>query len=551
VNSLDKIQNNHSNKIIWVFFFIILSIGSFTFTDYGISIDEEFQRSSGYYWLSYVLNLTSFTELAQEVQIKYNNIKGFTLLSPDIIPFYGVVFDLPLAFIENLFNIEDSRDYFFLRHWVNFFIFFISSIFFYKLLLERFNVFYVSFIGTIFYILSPRIYGSSFYNNKDTLFLSLVTIALYYCFKSLDKSNYKNLFILSVLSAICTSTRIIGIFIPVSFILIYFLSSTTEKKDYKNFLKIFFYISSYYFFLVLHWPFLWESPIKNLIWLFSSADEYLINIKVLFNGNYFNSNLLPFSYIPIWILISTPVIHLIFFIIGFFYMSKRSLGRFINIQEKSSYSDFWRGGKERKDFYILLNFLINLFFLIFISKTFYNGWRHVYFLNVFLVYFSTFGFYLVYNNAKKIKKRSILFITALMMFFLLVGRMVIYHPYQNIYFNFLVTDKIKKEFDIDYNGLSGVKFLEIILRNDKNEKINIAVASFLPLERSLALLKENDRKKINIVGQEYQIADYIFTNNISEVDKNFDKKYNIPTNFIKVNELLVDGARVYEVYKRN
>ena len=59
--------------------------------------------------------------------------------------------------------------------------------------MNRFNNFYISFIGTIFYVLSPRIYGSSFYNNKDTLFLSLVTIALYYCFKSLDNLNYKNI----------------------------------------------------------------------------------------------------------------------------------------------------------------------------------------------------------------------------------------------------------------------------------------------------------------------------------------------------------------------
>ena len=30
--------------------------------------------------------------------------------------------------------------------------------------------------------MSPRIYGSSFFNNKDVVFLSLVTIALFYCF---------------------------------------------------------------------------------------------------------------------------------------------------------------------------------------------------------------------------------------------------------------------------------------------------------------------------------------------------------------------------------
>ena len=551
MNSLNNIQKNHSNKIISSFFLIILIIGCFTFTDYGISIDEEFQRSSGYYWLSYVLDFTSFNNLATEVQNKYNDIKSFTLLSPEIISFYGVIFDLPLALIETLFNVENSRNYFFLRHLINFLIFFISSIFFYKLLLNRFNNFYVGFIGTIFYVLSPRIYGSSFYNNKDTLFLSLVTIALYYCFKSLDNLNYKNIIIFSIISAICTSTRIIGIFIPVSFLLIFLMSKTSGKTNYKTIYKILFYIILYYFFLVIHWPFLWEAPIKNFIWLITSTDQFLIKMEVMFSGNYFKSNLLPFSYLPTWIIISTPVIHLIFFFLGSFYVFRRILIRFTNIKENNNFSDFWRGNNEKKDFYIFFSFLICFIYLIFIHKTFFNGWRHSYFLNIFLVYFSTYGFYLVYNNIKIIKKKIMLLLLVLLMTFFLAGRMLIYHPYQNIYFNFLVTDVMKQGFDIDYNGLSGIDFLQKILVNYDNKKINIAVASYLPLERSLALLKESDKKKINIVGQEYAIADYIFSNNISEVNKKLNNKYKIPNNFTKIDELIIDDAKVYNVYRRN
>jgi len=551
VNSLNNIQINHSNKIISAFFLIILIIGSFTFTDYGISIDEEFQRSSGYYWLSYVLDFTNLNELKIEVKNEYNNIKGFTLLSPETIPFYGIIFDLPLAFIETFFNIENSRNYFFLRHWFNFFIFFISSIFCYRLLLNRFNIFYVSFLGTIFYVLSPRLYGSSFYNNKDTLFLSLVTIAIYYCFKSLDKHSYKNLIIFAIISAICTSTRIIGIFIPISFILIYFLSAISQNRYFRDIYKILFYLAAYYFFLVLHWPFLWEAPLKNFILLFGSTDQLLVNMKVMFNGTYYDSNLLPYYYVPIWIAISTPVIHLIFFFPGFFYIFKRSFSRFINIKEKSNFSDFWRGDAEKKDFYILFNFLICLLYVVFIHKNFFNGWRHIYFLNIFLIYFSTYGFYLIYNNSKTVIKKTILFLLVFLMLSLLTTRMIIYHPYQNIYFNFLVNDEVKKGFDIDYNGLSGISFLKKILANNKDKKIIVSVASYLPLERSLALLKKNDRNRIKIVGQEYLISDYIFTNNISEVNKNFDNKYNIPKKFIKVDELFIDGAQLYKVYKKN
>ena len=52
-----------SQKIIFLLFFTFFLVGLFTFRDYGISIDEEFQRSSGFYWLNYILSFTSFDEL--------------------------------------------------------------------------------------------------------------------------------------------------------------------------------------------------------------------------------------------------------------------------------------------------------------------------------------------------------------------------------------------------------------------------------------------------------------------------------------------------------
>ena len=55
----------------------------------------------------------------------------------------------------------------------------------------------------------------------------------------------------------------------------------------------------------------------------------------------------------------------------------------------------------------------------------------------------------------------------------------------------------------------------------------------MPLERSLKLLSPAQAKQIQIVGQEYFMADYIFNNNISEVNKFKNNKYKIPDNFEK------------------
>ena len=145
-----------SQKIIFLLFPTFFLVGLFTFKDYGISVDEEFNRISGFYWLNYILSFTSFDELKNVVGIKLNEINDFTL-GPALEvatnhPYYGVVFDLPLAFIEVIFKINDSKEYFHLRHLLTFVLFFVSSIFFYKLLLNRFSNYNIALIGTLFFV---------------------------------------------------------------------------------------------------------------------------------------------------------------------------------------------------------------------------------------------------------------------------------------------------------------------------------------------------------------------------------------------------------------
>ena len=130
--------------------------------------------------------------------------------------------------------------------------------------------------------------------------------------------------------------------------------------------------------------------------------------------------------------------------------------------------------------------------------------------------------------------------------------MIIYHPYQNIYFNNFFNKVAHEKFEVDYWGLTGKKFLEYILvLEENNNHIKIATASYLPLERSIKLLSKKDRVKIQIIGQDYENADYLFTNFISEVDKNSDDKYKIPYNFNKIDEFILDNITVYQVFKKN
>ena len=80
---------------------------------------------------------------------------------------------------------------------------------------------------------------------------------------------------------------------------------------------------------------------------------------------------------------------------------------------------------------------------------------------------------------------------------------------------------------LSYNGeIYNFKDLKnILIQESNNVVINVANASWTPFFNGKDLLKENDKKRLNFVGQEYNKADYIYTNYIYEVDIRYNNKY--------------------------
>ena len=542
-----KANNFLLRNICYFLFLTYFLVGIFIVDDFGISVDEEFHRYSGFYWLNYILEFTDFNGLKTAVTLKLSQIGGHTLPNPKNFPFYGVTFDLPLAFLETLFDIEESKNYFLLRHYVNFIIFFISSIFFYLILKIRFKNNMIIFLGILLYLSSPRIFGQSFYNNKDIIFLSLLTINFYFFFRVIDHKSIKNIFLFSIFSALTCATRVVGIFIPIVFISVLFLTKNTRKD---NLLSIFKIISIYLlltaFFLYFFWPYLWSDPFSNLFYSLKTFSKYPATFQMLYNGAYIDSKFLPLSYLPVWMFITIPLSILVLFFYGYLIFLRRLFKRILNIKEETFFNDFWRGSNEKKDFLIFLCFNVIFFYIILSNSDLYNGWRHLYFLHFFISYISCLGIYLVVLKFKKFKFISII------IFFLISSNyidIIKFHPYQGSYFNLFNVKK--NNYEIDYWGLAGVRFLEQILNDNKNkELIKIGVASYLPLERSLKMIDKELSIRLKIVGQNYSNADYIFNNNISEVNKFVDDKYNIPKDFKLVDEFSINGFIMYEMYKK-
>ncbi len=150
---------------------------------------------------------------------------------------------------------------------------------------------------------------------------------------------------------------------------------------------------------------------------------------------------------------------------------------------------------------------------------------------------------------KKIFKKIVFLILLISIVYNIVA-IIAYHPFQSLYFNELIINEIDKKYEIDYHGLSGKNFFQQIDKLDNSEVIKIGVASHTPLHRSLEGIEEETKKKIYVVGQEFHNADYIYKNNISEVNPFLNNKYNIPKNFVKVYEFKVNKVLIYEIFKR-
>ena len=542
----------HKNtSLLIIFYGLALILSYWRLEEFGIHIEEKFHRLNGLYWLNYLSEIFGFSDFQDVTQKKINDIYDYTLNRPSYFNRYGIVLDLPAAYLEIIFQIDEINKIYYLKHFMGYSIFLLSSLFFYKILFKRFNNYFLSFVGLIIYITTPRIFGDSFLY-KDVLYLSFFTMTLYFFLESIGRFNVKNLILLAFFTALSVNLRIFSIILPLLFIFILIIKNFYNKNSADILKKILIYFFFFLIFLYMFWPYLWSNPLDNFYDIFKFLTRDLIDVKILYDNNYISNRIVPDSYILNWIMITSPVLQFLIFIFGLSTYLLRLGNRFLKVTKNSIHNDLWRSKKEEIDFVFFL-FFITFYLLFLISKApMYNGWRLVYFLNIFIVYFAvlTLDFIKIkFYKIKYLKKSFIL----LSIFVILqnVHSIIKFHPYQSIYFNNFLSEKTINGYEGDYHGVGTKHFFQKLLEIEKGNKINVAVASHTPIQRGLEGLSLDDSKKFNILGQEYHLAEYIFKNNISEVNARLIKKYEVPKNFSKIYEFKKNKISIYEIYKKN
>jgi hypothetical protein len=482
-----------------LFLVTYLALGLILVSDYGLSWDEEYERLHGQVVLDYFNELTNGRLLDQPL----TDYKLETYFNRH----YGTAFQTAAMGFEYLLGLDDPREWYLLRHYMTFLVWFIALVFFYRLLHLRFKNPAFSLIGVIFMILSPRIFADAFYNSKDVIFLAFYIISTYTLVIFLKKPCTKNAFYLALATALLINTRILGVIFPVIAIIFTFLNVHYQNRRSASAKPYIIFGSYSLIFLfgltVLLWPYLWENPFARLAESFRTMGHFPWDDPVLYWGRFIPGTEIPWHYIPSWILITTPVLYCIFFISGIGFAVFRLFKKQVNESNLLDWLD-------------IMLFFGPLLAVIVLGSTLYDGWRQMFFLYGPFMMLVMSGFYELLKRCKGLNPQRVSIVARIVLFCAVAWTvssstffMIKYHPHQNVYFNFLAGRETTKNFEADYWGLSYRQALEFLLEYDHRDSIPVFAINF-PGSFNAQILPEDQRKRLKfVVSQE---ADYWLSN---------------------------------------
>ena len=503
------------------------------YDNYGYSWDEAYSRLNGVVSFNYILDKFNILE-----NLRYQNVPD---LNNYIDNEYGVFFEIINISLEKILSFDDSFNIYFFRHLTNCLFFLIASIYFYYTL----NLFYpklVSILGFLLFIIHPRIFAQSFYNSKDIIFLVFFCISNYYLIKFFIYQRIKHLFLLSFIIALTIGTRVMGIIVPVLFIL-FFVLENLEKNKYKKIYLIIPFIVFTFLLTIIFWPYLWENPF-NLVTSFKSMGDYDWKGLVFFEATYYSGRYLPWYYLPKIIFITTPILYISLFVLGSILIFKFLLSNLINLKDNSK--NVWNNKEELFCIYSIIIVYFTIGIIIELNSTLYNGWRQVYFIYPSIVFICTYGL----NKLLYVKNLKKFILSIFGVFFLLIVNWNYKnHPYQYVYYNELINNKIINNYELDYWGVSNLEILRKLLEISEFADTKIFNYSDTPYEYSLSMIKKSQRKKL-IFTNKIENAEYLVTNHIYQSKRPHIKDTYLIKNFELVYEINVDNVNINSIYKK-
>ena len=337
--------------------------------------------------------------------------------------------------------------------------------------------------------------------------MSMFIISVYTLIKFLDKKTLLRAFFHALSCGFLLGIRVMGILIPCLTIFLVIIELISERVSLRIKIRKWIpstlaYIILFILFAMLFWPILMEGPVFHFIEGFKDNARHIWTediLKVLYFGDYIECTNVPWHYTLVWIGMTTPPLYLLLFLIGLVV----SVTFIIKNLTIFPFKDWIK-----QDFIFLTWFLLPLLAVMILNSVLYDGYRHMFFIYPALLLIAIRGFvFLTDMIQKKVKDRFQDTAANILLLIIIIGVipaflfMTRYHPYQNVYFNRFAGKNmaaIKKNFELDYWGLSYRKALEVILENDPEEEIPVYVAQ-LAGRFTRDIIKQSDRRRLKYV----------------------------------------------------
>ena len=257
---------NISRFLTCLLFLFLVVLGLKIFPDSGLGFDEPTNRRNGGISLNYVVqkynNFFNTEIFKNDIELKKFNIPLDTYHDRD----YGVAFDLPIFFIERVFEINNSKNQYLFRHISTYLIFLIGCFALFKTVKYRFSNEWLGILAVCFMVSSPRIFAESFYNIKDIVFMSFVSVTTYFFIRFVSKPNITNTIYFAIASAVSIDIRIVALIFPIAAILILLLQMCRfELSTKKGLLYITIYLLIMSLITVILYIFLFFNILINLL----------------------------------------------------------------------------------------------------------------------------------------------------------------------------------------------------------------------------------------------------------------------------------------------
>ena len=440
---------------------------------------------------------------------------------------------MPVVALEQILKIEDEQQIYFFRHLVNFFVCLLGVYAIFRLAERRYCDWRIGLLAATFFILSPRFFPEFFYNSKDLVFLTFFALGANSLIQFVLAPSRMHALIHACITALAINIRIMGILLVAATLAILVVRILRQKSDrFQILVQLVMYLALTLVLTIAFWPWLWSNPIENLIEGFQNMAHFRQAMPVWYMGiPDIVSNDIPWHYIPVWILVSTPIFYIALFIIGL------SSGIWVLLKSKFF---FWSNDDQLQDIIFLGLFLGPIVMVIFLNSVLYNSWRQLFFVYPFFLLIAIKGWYTIWSFAwpsisssvAKLKRYSLVGISVLSLAWTLVW-MIQSHPYANFYLNGLAGKVWYEDFAGDYWGLTNRNTLEFIARNDDRPYVQVAGTFFLDAESQLNV---KDRAKI-VRANSIEEADYLL-NDLSNPE------------FKPVHKVLVDGQLLASVSRR-